>query len=154
MNRETLEIESILASFDSLRGSALEDARERLVGFGEAILPAAIHWYPRLRRAESRRAVVYTAMKFGRTSGAAVQLGIDALDDRSNKVRHFACMLLAWSRKRHALPALEARVRKGDPDGDATAAIEAIRERNSDLFVDRRRTGRIHLHILGTPPEA
>ena len=35
-----------------------------LVPFGEAVFPSASHWYPRLRRAESRRAVVFTAMKF------------------------------------------------------------------------------------------
>lgn len=149
----SVDLDALVRAVDQKRSSAAEDARERLVPHGAAILGPALNAYPELRNANGRRALVYTAMKFARHHDTAVELGRRALADRAYSVRYFACMLLAYSGRRDTLSDLEQLSSDGDAKSraDAKAAIAAIREGSHHLFLDRNRTGRMRLNILGDP---
>lgn len=148
-----VDLDALVRAVDQKRLSATEDARERLVPYGSAILGPALDAYPELRYANGRRALVYTAMKFARHHDKAVELGRRALMDRAYSVRYYACMLLAFSGCRDTLSDLEQLTVDGDTksSADAKAAIAAIRAGNHHLFLDRNQTGRMRLNILGDP---
>ena len=130
---------------------AAEDAREALLPFGRAIFPAALELYPRLRGHRARVSLVYTAMKFALVEEDAVRLGLAALRDRSARVVHFACMLLAVSGRNDAVAPLEALLSHASAEvrGDAEAAIAAIRAGDRNRFLDRTGSGNVTLNIGG-----
>ncbi len=150
----TEDIKALIAALDATRDNEMEDAREKIVPLGPAILPYARDGYGRLRTWRGRLALVYTVTKFARTLPAAVDLAIVALEDRSVRVRSAACAVLAFSLDRAALPALEQAA--ADPDAivaaDVAAAIDAIVHQNPDYFRDRDHSGRVHWQVGGSEP--
>jgi hypothetical protein len=56
-------------------------------------------------------------------------------------------MLLAVSQNPNALEPLEALLASGRSVEDAKAAVDAIRHRNPDLFVDRDHSGKVTLKV-------
>ena len=146
------DVAALLMALDRPDGGGMEDVREAtIVPLGRAIFPAALEVYPGMRHWMGRTGLVYTAMKFAMVDPDARRLGVMALGDRSKHVRYRAAMLLAVSGAPDTLPALEAALDHPSRETreDAAAAIAAIREGNPDLFLDRRRTGRVHLQIGG-----
>jgi hypothetical protein len=100
--------------------------------------------YPNIRKLEGRRAVVFHAIRHARTTEAAFQLGVAALNDRASIVRYRACCILAYSLRRDAIPYLEKMLahKDGKTAADALAAIDAIKCQNHHYFVDRDHSGR------------
>jgi hypothetical protein len=97
-----------------------------------------------------RSSCVYHATKFARSSDDAVQLGLEALQDRSKVVRYRACGLLAFSQRRSLVDGLRAHV-GGFPDtsrADLLAAIDALEQGNHHLFVDREHSGKVKWNIV------
>ena len=79
-----------------------------------------------------------------------MQLGVEALADRSRVVRYRACMLLAYSLERSVLPSLKESENSTSQEEtllDIRAAIDAIENQNSDYFVDRNHSGKKFLRV-------
>jgi hypothetical protein len=89
-------------------------------------------------------------MRYARESDDAVALGRDALHDRSKVVRYRACMLLAYSLRRDALPELREVLQSLEGKAgheDVEAAIDAITRQNHHYFIDRVHSGKVTLTI-------
>jgi hypothetical protein len=138
------DIKSLVSHLDTNDRAAAESAWAQLRCLGPSIVPYLAEFYPRAKRLEGRRAVVFHVIHHARTSEAAFQLGVAALNDRAYVVRYRACCVLAYSLRRDALPHLEASLLHKDPKtvADARAAIDAITNQNHHYFIDRSHTGR------------
>ena len=147
--------DAVLTAIYALDGQknwgAVEDAREKLVPLGRRIFPQALEAYPKLRSYMARTGLVYTSIKFALVEEDAVRLALMALGDRSAGVTYYACMLLAVAGKDETILALKELETHRNPDvrADASAAVFAILEKNRNLFIDRNRTGRSRLKIVG-----
>lgn len=105
--------------------------------------------YHSSRLAGPRSACVYHATKYARVSDEAVQLGLEALQDRSKVVRYRACGLLAYSQR----PDLAAQLKTlldvvpNASRADLLAAIDALEQGNHHFFVDRDHSGKIKWNV-------
>lgn len=108
------------------------------------LLPEIIKTYHSAKRAELRVRMLFHCIGFARESPEAFQLGLVGLQDKSSLARYRACMIVAYSLKREALPYLRPLLSHDDPRTreDAQAAIKAIEAQNHHLFVDREGSGR------------
>ena len=138
------QIRAAVARFDSTSWSDQEEIWNELRPFGEAVVPYLREAYPRFRKWQGRVALVYHSIRFARVSEDAFQLGLAALADRATLVRYRACSLLAYSLRDDAIEPLERTLDHPDAEtvADAAAALDAIRNRNHHLFVDRSHSGR------------
>ena len=89
------------------------------------------------------------ATRYARTNAEAVQLGKEALFDRAHGPRYRACLLLAYSLDRTALPGLRKALEMGSASSrdDFRAAIDAVENGNHHYFVDREHSGMVTLNI-------
>ncbi|MEM6274080.1 MAG: hypothetical protein AAF735_02470 [Myxococcota bacterium] len=125
---------------------AIDALRERL---GVRLAEHLLALYKKSRSWKPRSACVYHSTRFARESDSAIELGVLALDDKSQTVRYRACLLLAYSLKKALLPRLYARLDSIRPDTrqDLEAAIDAIQHKNHHYFVDREHSGQMTLNI-------
>jgi len=123
---------------------AAEAAWQSLRGLGPAVAPYLLEAYPAARRWQARTALVFHAIGHARVSEQAFALGLKALQDKSYMVRYRACMVLAYSLRPDAIPALTALLQHPDSRTreDADRALDAIRSRNHHYFIDRQHSGR------------
>ena len=130
----TEDVRARLSALDKPTWREIEPAQEAVYRLGERIFPDALTVYPTLRGWRARAALVFAALSFARNHGDAVRLGLMALDDKSGHVRAHACMLLALSRRKDVVPALEALLsHPSDETRDhAARAIEDIRSGRAD----------------------
>jgi len=145
-------IRAIIAGFDTARGSKLEDLREQLLPFGRDIVPHLAWGMETLRRQESRDSLLYTATKFARVEPEVVGFAVRSLNDRGTWVRHRAAMLLAFACDPSALPALKQRAEvepRDDIRADIEAAMNAIEQRDHNLWADRTGSGQVHWNVGG-----
>lgn len=134
-----------------LDGSGSRDERDAIAALreGGSALPGLLRTkYHASRSWKTRAACVFYALKHARESDDAVALGREALRDKAGGVRYRACMLLAYSQRREALPdlweALQAYSGKQGAD-EVAAAIDAIEQQNHNYFVDRDHSGRVKM---------
>jgi hypothetical protein len=106
-----------------------------------------LNWYSRSPRLGARASCVYHCLRYAQSNESAFKLGVIATKDRSKVVRYRAAMLLAVAQNPAAIPSLEALSQNDQSRSDAQAAINAIRLRNPNLFVDRAGTGRATLCV-------
>lgn len=143
------EIRALVASFDTKDNAVRDAAWQRLRGLGERVLPHFEEFFSRAKRLEARRDIAFHCIRFARTSDAAFRIGLRAIGDRSTVVRYRGCCILAYSLRRDAIQPLEALF--GHPDArtaeHARAAVDAIRNRNHHLFVDRHHTGQVFWEV-------
>ncbi|WP_131192209.1 hypothetical protein [Phytopseudomonas daroniae] len=102
------------------------------------------------RRWQVRSSCVYHSIRYARSSVEAVQLGVEALSDKSHAVRYRACMLLAYSLDKSVLSSLKKAENNAADERalqDLRAAIDAIECQNSDYFVDRDHSGNMTLRV-------
>ena len=106
--------------------------------------------YRSSRLAGPRSSCVFHATKFARSSDDAVQLGLEALQDRSKVVRYRAFGLLAYSQRRSLVDHLRAHVGAVSEASraDLLAAIDALEQGNHHLFVDREHSGKVTWNIV------
>jgi hypothetical protein len=121
-----------------------EAAWESLRVLGAAVPPYLLEAYPKAKRWQGRTALVFHAIRFARVSEAAYALGQQALGDKSYMVRYRACMVLAYSLRTDAVPALAVLLQHADARTreDAARALDAIRHQNHHYFVDTPHSGR------------
>ena len=113
-------------------------------GFAGELLAA----YKTAKSWRHRTSYVYHAMSVCTESNDAIALGELALFDKSKVVRYRACMLLAIAQRVSALPVLDEALSRGlDSADDYRAAIDAIRHRNPNYFVDRDHSGQVTLGV-------
>ncbi len=125
---------------------AVESLRQRV---GAGLPGLLLGKYRSSRLAGPRSSCVYHATKYAQVSDDAVQLGLEALQDRSKVVRYRACGLLAYSQRRSLVERLRAYI-DAVPDtsrADLLAAIDALEQGNHHLFVDRDRSGKITWNV-------
>jgi hypothetical protein len=137
------EIRRLVGEIASASPSA-ETAWEQLRGLGAAVAPYLLDAYAGAKRWQGRTALVFHAIRYARVSDAAYALGCKAIGDKSYMVRYRACMVLAYSLRTDAIPALQALQQHADPRTreDATRALDAIHHRNHHYFVDTTHSGR------------
>jgi integrase len=139
------EIRRRVAALDTADPAEARRAWEELRALGVAVVPHLAEFFPRARKWQGRAALVFHAIRHARDSDHAFRLGLMALRDKSHMVRFRGCGLLAYALRKDALPALQELLGHSDRRTveDATAAIDAIRSRNHNFFVDRGHTGRL-----------
>lgn len=123
--------------------------RAQKTELGEKFPELMLATYRISRKWRVRVSCVFFSIHYARDAEAAVQLGLQAIKDRSKVVRYRACMLLAWSLRSDALPALRealATCESQETKEDLEAAIDAIENNNSNYFVDRDHSGRVTLN--------
>jgi hypothetical protein len=120
-----------------------DSAWDRLRPLGVHAVAHLVEAYRLARTWEGRAAAVSLATRFARDSELAFQLGLEALDDRSKRVRGRACGLLAYSLRKDAVARLRTLTGHADREtrDDAEAALAAIRDQNHHLFKDRDESG-------------
>jgi hypothetical protein len=138
---------------DQLDGSGSDTEYEaiyELRKLGNSLPSLLLGKFRSSKKWQVRSSCVYHAIRYARSSSDSVQLGLEALSDRSYVVRYRACMLLAYSLNRDALPSLRMAAEKSthaETICDIRAAIDALENSNSDYFVDRDHTGNMTLTV-------
>lgn len=137
------EIESWIEKLASPTVSSEEEAWEVLKPLGVDLMPLFLEIYPKTRQWRGRVSMIFHAIKYARISEEAFELGILALEDKSKVVRYRACMLVAYSLRKDALPHLEKLLSYSDNETveNSKAAIDAIRTQNHHYFIDREHSG-------------
>lgn len=107
-----------------------------LAQFGSGIVPFCAAKYEACPPSDYRADLVRFVLRYARTDRQAVELAVRALDDRSRKVRHNACAVLAYSLQPSAIEKLTPlrTHRDAATATDAERAIEAIRSCNHNRF--------------------
>jgi hypothetical protein len=120
-------------------GPEADAAGAALTRHGPRSVPFLVEAYGRSRSWKARSALLFYVIPFARESEPAFELGLRAIHDRSYAVRYRACMILAYSLRRDALPDLERLREHSDhrTREDAEAAIDAVRNANHHYFIDR-----------------
>ena len=136
-------IRDLVAQLETSKSLDEENAWGKLKPLGPEVLPYFLSAYPKMKKWHGRVSLVFHSMKFARQYDEAFNLGIMATKDRATLVRYRACMLLAFSLRKEALPHLEVLLSHKDEKTaqDAHAAIDAIKNKNHHYFVDREHTG-------------
>ncbi len=124
---------------------------------GAAVPQLLRQHYQNSSRWQARVSCLYHAIAYARHFPEAVQLGREALSDRSKVVRYRACMLLAVSLDKESLPALRNAENQAGHDeetiGNIRAALKAIENQNHHLFIDRENSGKMTLNVELVHPE-
>ena len=146
------EIRSRVARLDTRHAGDAEAAWAELRPLQEAVVPYLLEEYRRATRRELRVVLVFHAIRFARTSEAAITLGLAGLKDRVGLVRYRACGVLAYSLRHETLPELRGLLSHNDQRtvADARVAIDAIEHQNHHLFVDRGHTGRVKWDVASS----
>lgn len=120
-------------------------AIRELENSGTDVPRALLEHYRASRSWRSRVSCVFFAIPYARDSDDAVQLGIEALKDKSKVVRYRACSLLAYSLRDDTVSNLRQLLLHNDESTVeyARAAIDAVEYRNHHFFLDRSHTGKI-----------
>jgi hypothetical protein len=149
MDRQAI-IETALNQLDG-SGSDAEWAAVELLRrhAGDRLPGLLLTQYRAASKAGRRASCVYHATRYARTNAEAVQLGKEALFDRAHGPRYRACLLLAYSLDRTALPGLRKALEMGSASSrdDFRAAIDAVENGNHHYFVDREHSGMVTLNI-------
>jgi hypothetical protein len=139
------EIKSLVEEMDTASSAAEEAVWSKLRPLGKDVLPYLLEFFPRAKKWQSRRAIVFHAINHARTSEDAFKLGLAAIKDKSTMVRYRGCCVLANSLREDAIPHLIELLDHKDSKTveDARAAIDAIKNQNHQLFYDRTHSGKI-----------
>lgn len=144
------EISMLLNQLDGSGSDAEYTAVAELKKLGDALPLLLLERYQLSKKWNQRASYLYHSIRYARDVNEAVKLGIIALGDKSKVVRYRACMLLAYSLKYEALPALEQAKAITDNEEtlkDINAAIDAIEHQNSNYFVDRSHSGKVTFNV-------
>ena len=140
------EIDALLAQLDG-SGSDSEWHAVKLLQAHANLPELLLNWYGQSRKFGARASCVYHSLRYAKDNQSAFNLGVIATGDKSKVVRYRAAMLLAIAQNPAAIPSLETLGENEQSRSDAQAAINAIRLRNPNLFVDRDGTGRVTLNV-------
>jgi hypothetical protein len=132
------EVRAALRRADQPSGDLIEDCwfSPALRPLEAELLPVVIEQYRSTYHSRARAALIHHVTGLAPTHDAAVELGVEALGDRSVEVRYRACGLLAFSGHPEAAEHLGRLVRSGDEQTAryARAALEADTARDLSPF--------------------
>ena len=134
------QLVTLLGRLDGSGSHSEIGAVKELRKLGDELPKLLLEKYRSSKNWKVRSSCVYHAIRYARSISEAIQLGIEALSDKSYAVRYRACMLLAYSLNRKALPSLKAveeKTKHPETAKDIRAAIDAVENQDSDYFVDR-----------------
>jgi hypothetical protein len=140
------ELDNLLENIDGSGSDSEYDAIHKLHKMEINLPSILLDKYKHAKKWQVRRSCVYHSIRYARDNCYAVQLGIEAISDKSKAVRFRACMLLAYSLDKKALPVLHETANtfhENETVENILAAIDAIENQNSNYFVDRDHTGSI-----------
>lgn len=139
------DIRETVKKLDTSSASILEAIWAQLKPMGAEVIPYLAEAYPGFKKWQGRAALVFYATRHARISEPAFQLGLSALNDKATLVRYRACGLLAYSKRKDALPFLKPLTRHEDKKTaeDAKAAMDAIKSDNHHFFHDRDHSGNL-----------
>ena len=142
-------LRELVRNFEHKFSYGNESGWEEVRALGMDAIPYFIEAYHNAPHWRQRASYLYSSIPYARKSQAAVDLAIQALQDRAKEVRYRACMLLACSLDRRSLPFLReiAEHTNNDTRADALAAIDAIKSKNHHYFVDRTHSGKVRLNF-------
>lgn len=144
---EPSEIETQLRKLDG-RGSDEEYMAVKILSaLGDEFPALLLKKYRDSSKWGERVSCVYHAIKYAKSNDAAYQLGVEAIKDKSKKVRYRACMLLAVAQRQEAISSLESLSKDSDSKEDARAAIDSIKHKNHNFFADRKHSGKVTLYV-------
>lgn len=142
-----MDIEEKLALLDGRGSDAEYDAIKALSSLGLEFPELLLAKYRDSKKWDERLSCVYHASKYALASKHAYELALEALADKSKKVRHQACLLLAIAQNPEALEPLEALLNDRESSEDAKAAIDAIKHKDHNYFADRDHSGLVKLNV-------
>lgn len=144
-----LQAEILLDNIDGSGSDQEYTAIAELRKLGDELPTLLLKKYKSSRKWQVRSSCVYHSIRYSRSVQDAVQLGLEALSDKSKVVRYRACMLLAYSLRKEAIPYLEELKKSSDSEtlSNANAAIDAIIHQNSNYFIDRDHSGKMTLTV-------
>ena len=142
-----MDIEEKLELLDGRGSDAEHNAVKALSELGLEFPKLLIAKYRNSKKWRERMSCVYHASKYALTSDDAYELAIEALEDKSKKVRYQACLLLAVAQNAAALAPLESLLSNSESYEDAKAAIDAIKFKNHNYFADRDHSGMVKLNV-------
>jgi len=147
---EQVNAQELLNDLDGSGSDKEFYAINELRKLGNELPKLLLERYRTARKWQVRSSCVYHSIRYARSSNDAVELGVLALSDKSQKVRYRACMLLAYSLDKSVLSTLmkiECITSHDETLLDIRAVIDAIENQNSDYFVDRDHTGNVTLRV-------
>lgn len=142
-----MDIEEKLKLLDGRGSDAEYDAVKSLSNLGLELPRLLLSKYCKSKKWGERLSCVYHASKYALVSDDAYELAIEALGDKSKKVRYQACMLLAIAQRSSAVKPLEELLCNSESSEDARAAINAITHKNHNYFADREHSGMVKLNV-------
>ncbi|MEO1493851.1 MAG: hypothetical protein AAFV19_16985 [Pseudomonadota bacterium] len=156
--REKQTRDHVMASLNSIReadGRLIDATEMKLIRDGFIDFPRLARLaYRHTKKYRTRHDLLYFSAKYCRLLHSSIEIGIEAIHDRSKTVAHRGYQLLAKSNSKFLLQTLESRFSELTDDmekRDCLAAIEAISNQNQHLFIDRefvagkRRAGRSYM---------
>jgi hypothetical protein len=131
--------------FNSTRRTEIDAAWTFARSMGDDLLPLLAEAFPQISKSPGRASILAYVGRFSRESEIVFRMGIASVQDRSYKVRHYACAILAYSLRTDALPTLSSLLNHADPRTveDARAALDAIKNMNHHFFMDRDHSGKV-----------
>ncbi len=142
-----MDIEEKLELLDGRGSDAEYNAVRSLSDLGLEFPKLLLAKYRNSKKWGERLSCVYHASKYALASDDAFELAIEALGDKSKKVRYQACLLLAIAQKAAGLKPLEALLSDHESFDAAKAAIDAIKHKNHNYFADRDHSGMVTLNV-------
>ncbi|MGF1593368.1 MAG: hypothetical protein ACFCUW_08825 [Kiloniellaceae bacterium] len=147
--------EEMQALLDRIDGTGSEDdraARKALVALdlGVELPKHLLPKYRRERKLDARIECLRLSIRYSQESEEAFQMAIEALGDRSATVVHLACVLLSFSLRKDALPALRILEATGKTENRrdyARRAIDAVEHENPHYYLDTKHTGKAFLTV-------
>jgi len=106
--------------------------------------------YRKERKMDARIECLRFSIRYAQESEEAFQMAIEALSDRSATIVHLGCVLLSFSLRRDALPALRELAANGKTKNRrdyAHRAIDAITHQNPHYYLDTKHTGKAFLTV-------
>jgi hypothetical protein len=144
-------VEALLERLDGSGSQKEYEAVGELRGIvGDDLPRYLLAKYRTSKRWQQRAACVFRALAYARESEDAVNLGREAIRDRSKVVRYRAGMLLSYAQRPDVIPELRQLLKeKGHaPDlEDVRAALDALDNRNPNYYVDRDHSGMVTMTV-------
>ena len=133
----------------------LDNNNESIVGGNEIkltnkyglrnLIPLYVEAFYKIKNWPGRMHISFNLVRYAPLYPEIIELAIHGLNDRSKIVRNYCCRILAYAGNDKSLPYLEAlKSHKSlETREDAIAAIDAIVNKNHNLWVDREHKGNI-----------
>jgi hypothetical protein len=133
---EPEQIRAAVKKLDTVNPSQQDSTWDALKNVGENLVPYLIEFYPHTRKWQGRASILKHCVRYAEKRSDVVQLGLNALQDKSSAVRFRACELLARSLNPMAIPNLKKLLNHSDRKTlkNASLAIKSIRRKNFAHF--------------------